>query len=263
MTPEEIAIAALIGLAAGLLGGLAGIGGSLIMIPGLGVLFGYPSDGAQHIYMASAMCVNVAVAFPAARRHHKAGAVRFDLVKILLPSMAIFIIIGVLTSNQDSGAFLRQLLAAFIALYCILNIIRVFKGKPKTPELQPKPSCLRLIGIGAATGFIAGLLGIGGGILVVPMLQIFCRVPLRNAIGTSSAVMVLTALVGSILKVSTLHTRGLDPRDALLLAAVMAPLAIIGAPIGASLTHRLPLNAVRITISVMLLAAAARLAGII
>ena len=70
------AIAA-IGLMAGTLGGLLGVGGSVIMIPALTAIFG-PE---QHLYQAAAMAVNVGVAVPAAWRHHGAGAARRDVLR--------------------------------------------------------------------------------------------------------------------------------------------------------------------------------------
>lgn len=262
MPTEQALIVALIGLAAGLLGGLAGIGGSLIMLPGLAFLLGTPDPAQYHVYMAAAMTVNIAVAIPSAIRHHRAGAVRLDITGFLLPAMAITILIGVLVSNQDDGNRLKVLLGAFIAAYCIMNLVKLALRHPEPSEHHERTNMPRLLTVGSLTGFIAGLLGIGGGVMMVPMLQFFCRIPLRQAIGTSSAVMCLTAVIGATLKLLTLGTHDQSAGDALILALLMAPLAIIGAWTGARLTHALPLPVVRGTISVLLLAAAAKLAGL-
>ena len=83
---------ALIGMAAGTFGGLAGVGGSMIMIPGMALVLGYPSGDShveQHLYMAAAMGVNVLLAVPAAIKHAKEGKLRLDIFKLLLPSMGI------------------------------------------------------------------------------------------------------------------------------------------------------------------------------
>ena len=260
MTPLELTIVALIGLVAGLLGGLAGIGGSLIMLPALGLILGYPTSTTHHVYMAAAMIVNVAVSLPSAIRHHKAGAVRLDIVRVILPVMAVTIIAGVLLSNLDDGDILRLLLALFIATYCFINLARFFRKAPEPTAEHERVKTGRLAAIGGGTGLIAGLLGIGGGIVMVPMLQVFTRISLRQAIGTSSAVMVLTACVGAALKVSTLGNVGHHPTEAFAFAAAMAPGAVLGAWTGARLTHALPLQAVRVVISVLLLVAAAKLA---
>jgi len=262
--PATLLIVAAIGLTAGTLGGLAGIGGSLVMLPALGLLLGY-RDAAhtdQHLYMGAAMCVNFLVALPAALRHARAGAMRRDLVRLLLPSMAAAMVLGVLISNQAPGELLRRLLAAFIALYCAINLVTLARrlgGKERGPERR-SPGLM--VAIGTAAGLVAGILGLGGGVVMVPLMQVFARVPLRNAIAVSCGVMCITSALGAAIKVSTLPELGLGVGEALTLAGIMAPGAMLGAMLGATLTHALPLPWVRGLISAALLAAAAKLAGI-
>jgi uncharacterized protein len=263
MTLEAALWSVAIGLAAGLLGGLAGIGGSMVMIPALFLVFGDNSDHTnQHVFMAAAMAVNVVVAIPATYRHSKAGAVRMDLAKYLLPSMAATIVAGVLVSDRVSGLTLRWLLAVFIAGYCILNLYRAVRPRPTAGRPPERTHPALLVSVGGATGFVGGLLGIGGGVLMVPAMQVLARVRLREAIATSSMVMCVTAAIGSGLKLSTLSEHGRSAAEAGLLALAMSPGAIVGALVGATLTHRLPLRAVRVLISILLLGAAAKLAGV-
>lgn len=254
--------AAGLGLVAGVAGGLAGIGGSLIILPGLGLFMGYdePERTVQHLYMGSAMIVNFLVAAPAAWRHSRAGSVPGSIVKVVLPAMTLAMLAGVLLSDQVRGERLVLILAAFIGGYALLNIYRVVRPRRNAPAHPPAPRGGLLAGIGGFTGVIGGLLGIGGGIVMVPLLQVFARTPLRLAIGASSAAMCVTAVFGSTLKVWGLPAHGFSAGDALLLAGAMAPTAIVGSLVGARLTHTLPLKAVRIIISALLLAAAARMA---
>lgn len=261
MTTLEVILALLIGLLAGGLGGLAGIGGSMIMIPGLVILLGYSdaSHTEHHLYMAAAMSVNVLVAVPAARRHHKAGAVRLDLLKLLLPSMAAFMVVGVLLSNQFAGDRLRQMLAVFIAAYAILNIHRLLRPKSESRRDDQHTAAPRLLIVGSLAGIVSGLLGLGGGVVLVPLLQIVCRIPLREAIATTLTVMPFTAIIGASLKLATLGSLGLHAGDALILVAAMAPAAIVGGHLGAGLTHTLPLQTVRLVISILMLVIAGRL----
>lgn len=253
---------AAIGLVAGLLGGLAGIGGSMIMLPALHVFYG-ERDGGQthHLYMAAAMVVNLIVAIPAARKHKSLGAVRTDLTKVLMPCTAASAVIGVLLGNLVPGETLRLALAAFILAYCVYNVIRMVQGPRPADTPDETVRKWQLIVTGCVTGLIAGVLGLGGGVIMVPMLQVLCRVRLRQAIGTSSATMVITALTGAIVKVLTLSQHGEAVSEALMLAAIMAPGAVVGAIWGASLTHRLPIRAVRAIITALLVGAAWKLAG--
>jgi uncharacterized protein len=264
MPLTDLAPILLVGLLAGILGGLAGIGGSMVMIPGLALILGYDDEAhtAHHTYMAAAMTVNVLVALPAAWRHSRAKAVRFDLVRIMLPSMALLIVAGVLVSNRINGEWLKNMLAAFIAGYCVLNIVRVIRRHPEPQVHHERITPLRVGAIGGLAGFAGGVLGIGGGVLTVPLLQVVCRVPLRQAIGTSAGIMWMTALIGAFFKLASLDQHGRSPSEALLLAAAMGPTAVVGSLAGARLTHALPIQAVRIAISVLLLVAAARLADL-
>ena len=260
LTAIQLLDAVLIGLVAGVLGGLAGIGGSMIMLPGLHLVFGEKSDSTHHLYMAAAMTVNVAVAFPAAIRHYRRGAVRKELLPALLVTTTIFMVVGVLTVLR--GDVLRVSLAAFLCVYCAFNIWRLLVNRPvdSAGERTTRP---RLLVSGGMTGFVGGVLGLGGGVMLVPALQMLCRVRLKQAIATSSAVICLTALLGAGLKMATLSTLGEPWQDAALLAVAMAPTAMIGGAIGANLTHYLPTAVVRAVVSVLLLVAAARLAGLL
>jgi hypothetical protein len=212
--------------------------------------------------MAAAMTVNLIVAVPATLRHRSAGAIRGDLVRVLTPSTAVALAAGVVGSNFLPGWQLRLMLAGFLAVYCSLTIWAVIRRRPEHPPESERVTSPRLVASAVFTGATAGLLGLGGGILQVPLLQALCRVPLRQAIGTSSAVMCLTAAIGAAVKLWSLPglVDGSPVTKALLLAALMAPTAILAARVGAAATHRLPLPAVRAAIAVILLAAAARLA---
>ncbi len=206
------------------------------------------------------MLVNLVVAVPAALRHKAAGAIRGDLVRRLVPMTAITLALGVVVSNWFQGWQLQLLLAGGLVLYSLSLAWQVVR---RAPEAMPHEECVttpRLLGSAAATGFTAGLLGLGGGVLQVPLLQGLCRVPLRQAIATSSAVICLTAAIGAGLKLATLSNEGEPVGDALLRAAAMAPTAILGARLGASLTHRLRLSWVRLAIGTMLVLSAVRLA---
>ncbi len=258
MTTTAILATVGLGVIAGLLGGLAGVGGSMVMLPGLHMIFGDEPASVHHLYMASAMTVNVAVAFPAAIKHHRAKAVRTDLLPVLIGTTLAGIVAGVLVSNQVNGNVLRYLLAAFIFSYCAMNLRRIISGHQEHVA-GASPSTRHLAISGAVTGFVGGLLGLGGGVLLVPMLQILCRLPLRQSIATSSAVICITAVAGAGLKLGTLHEHSQSWAWALLLAALMAPTAIVASLVGAGLTHSLPVKTVRAVITVLLMVVAVRL----
>jgi len=262
--------ALVIGLAAGTLGGLAGIGGSMVILPALHLVFGEPPDRPQvhHMYIAAALIVNVAVAVPSLLTHLKARAVRTKLLTTLLPVTSLTMICAVLVSNLIDGERLRIGLGVFLIAYCLWSLwVLAGAGRRAADEVAhydaERASAGRLSVCGFTAGGIGGLLGLAGGVVMVPMLQLLCKVKLRNAVATSSAVICVTAVLAAVVKLSTLGRvgggAGESVGDALMLAAAMVPSAIVGARLGAWLTHKLPIAIVRAVITTLLIIVAVRL----
>ncbi|MEM1329851.1 MAG: sulfite exporter TauE/SafE family protein [Planctomycetota bacterium] len=264
-TTVEGVIVVGIGLAAGIVGGLAGIGGSLIMLPALALLLGYddPKHSAQHVFVAAAMMVNVLVAGPSVRQHAKKGAISWALVRPMLIAASAAIVLGVLLSSQIDGKILKQALAVFIAVHSGYNLLVAARGPVETDTFEHVPPGWMLTLIGTVMGLIGGVLGIAGGAVAVPVLQLVARVPIKRAIAASATVILVTASVGSIVKLWTLPGLGRSVSEALVLAALLGPPAIIGATIGAKLVHTLPTRWIRGIVALVLLAASCRMGGLI
>jgi len=92
---------------------------------------------------------------------------------------------------------------------------------------------LSYIGVGLATGVLSGLLGVGGGVILVPALVFIFSLTMKNAIGTSLAIIIPTAIVGTFL-----HYR--EGNVNFLLAIYIAIAAIIGSRVGVYLNDVLP-----------------------
>lgn len=273
VTTSVIAMLALLGLAAGLVGGVAGLGGSMIMLPGLGLILGFSaaSHPEQHVYMATALIVNVLVALPATWRHAKNRNIDRTLLMRTLPGQAFGVAAGVLVSNWINGARLGFALGLIITVVVVVNLARA-QMAPKviasTDQAEPLPPTRLLASLSGLVGFLSGLVGLGGGALAIPMMQA-CGVSVKRAIGVSSAMIVATSTMGAILKLSTIEpasitgleavTRGQFVAKVLTLAALLGPLAAVGGMIGAELVRRLPTGAIRWIVSILLLIAAARM----
>ncbi|MEZ6242396.1 MAG: sulfite exporter TauE/SafE family protein [Phycisphaerales bacterium] len=268
MEPKLVLITFAIGLVAGAVGGLAGIGGSIIILPALGLFLGYssPTKDEHHEYMAAAMVVNVVVAFSSFVQHRRAGAVRRSLVFSVAPAMMAAIVVGVAISDYFNGSVAKMGLIAFLFAFCLYTFVTSVRHLPDHKEDDERGGIPLLVAIGGVTGLLAGFLGIGGGIVIVPLLAVLARVPLRLAIAASAAVMCVSAPLGATTKLITLHTHSVGGvplawQDALVLAMPMSLGAMLGAMIGARLTHRLKLTYLRLAISVILAIAGARMAG--
>ncbi|UCD75428.1 MAG: sulfite exporter TauE/SafE family protein [Phycisphaerales bacterium] len=262
---QELISLLVLGLAAGILGGMLGIGGSIVMIPVLTLLLGKN----QQLSQAAAMIVNVFVAAPAVIRHHRARAVRWDVWKRMIPLGFVFIVLGVEASNRISHKGLELLFGAFLIYVIIVNIRKLYDGDKSESDESSRTGWAASSGVGAAMGFVAGLLGVGGGIVAVPLLQRICRLPLRQCIATSAAVMCITSIIGAARKNMVLEqlaengeSLGLQVTDSLIIAACLIPTAIIGGFIGAGLTHGLPLRWIRLAFILLMAAASGKFLGL-
>ncbi len=258
---------AAIGLLAGTSGGLIGLGGSVVMVPALTLLMGRD----QHLSQAAAMIVNVAIAVPAATRHHMRGAVRWDIVRKMLPFGVVFMVLGVALSNVIDGELLKRIFGVFLLYVMAMKVFKMYKERNQEVFKHPHTGVARVGVVGALMGGIGGLTGTAGGPVAVPLLQRICHVHLKDAIAISSAVMCVTSAIGAAQKNWTLHTvvngsgqpDHLTVIDSLFIAACIIPTAVLGSIYGAGLTHKLPLFWVRIAFVILITWAALLLLGVL
>jgi uncharacterized membrane protein YfcA len=254
-----------IGLAVGLAGGLFGIGGGVVLIPALTILYG-PN---QHLYQSAALIVNFFVAVPAVYQHLRARAIHGRLVGWLVPVVIVSVLAGVLMSEAPifSGAgeaWLRLVFAGFLvfaAMVEVLHIIRPIPAESWAVGTQPAVALSgpRMFSVAVPTGLIAGLLGVGGGVLAVPLQRRLLHVPLRNAIANSAAMIIATSLFGACTKNYAYYQGHAGSLEAVALALMVAPAAVTGSLVGARLTHRLRLMTLRVLFIALLLLAAGRM----
>lgn len=274
MDPIEILIRTALGVVAGLVGGLAGLGGSIIMLPAMAMIWGYTINGEEdesqtrhHVYMAAAMCVNVIVALSSTLMHAKKKAARKDVLMSLVPSMTAGMVAGVLMAGESPGRWSLIAFAGFIWMYCAYNIITTVKKIPDHPLDAESPAHWKMIAIGIFVGAVSGYLGIGGGILLVPLLQI-SGLPLRHAIAGSAGVMWISSIIGASMKLYTLPSITYPaPNDSVHLTISEAmgfaiPIgvgALIGAYLGAWIAHKIKLPHLKLVIALILAVASVRM----
>lgn len=261
----NVLVLSLIGVFVGLAGGMFGIGGSIVLIPAITEYLG-PN---QHRYQAAAMIVNFFVAVPAVIQHRRAGVIDAGMIARLAMVVVVCVVLGVAISEAgffaDGGeAWLRVLFGGFVLFAAASEIARMLRPKKTaaagsvgtTPH--PRRSWPLLAGVAVPTGFLAGLLGVGGGVLAVPLQRRLLDLPLRVAIANSAVMIVITSTVGAVLKNVAYASEHEGSLDALLLAAIVAPAAVIGSFTGSYLTHVLPIRALRLMFIVLLVIAGAK-----
>ncbi len=253
-------ILAAIGVLMGLYGGLLGIGGSVVMIPALVLLWGEN----QHLYQASAMICNFFVATSSALSHRKANALMGDIIKLLIPAAVVGVLAGVALSNSAFFASGKSYLLArlfgifliYVVVYNCFRLVRSVNGTAARTVSDVRRSMPLTILSGFVTGLGAGLLGMGGGAICVPLQQLLLRMPLRRAIANSAATIISISLIGALYKNLTLGGHNIEIMDSVRIAAVVIPTAAVGGFFGGRLTHTLPRDVVRVAFILLAIAAA-------
>lgn len=252
---------AALGAVSGFLAGLLGIGGGVIMVPVLAVVFdasGIAHEHVLHLALGTSMATIIFTAWSSARAHHAHGAVDAPIVRRLAPGIVAGTLAGAIAATSISTRALAVYFSGFIVLVA-LQMATDFKPAP-TRRL---PGTGGLLAVGAGIGFVSALAAIGGGSMTVPYLS-RCNVPVRRAIGTSAAV-ALPISVSSTLGylwngagVANLpaYSVGYVFLPALALLTVTS---MITAPFGARLAHRMPVVVLKRAFAALLLVLAAKM----
>lgn len=271
VSAADLLMASALGLLGGCVGGMLGLGGGIIIIPLLTLIRG-PD---QHFYQASLMIIYVVVALAALRKHLRKDAVRLDILRGLAPASVVTMLLGVWLGNKMDEALLRRIFAVFLLYVIVMDAARLARewSDGRHGRVAPIPRgetqrvpLMRGLSVGTAMGFVGGFLGVGGGTIAVPLQQLICRINLRQSIATSTAVILVTGTIGAMAKNLTLAEATDGARtmeDSLLLAASLAPGAIVGGLLGSHLAHRLPMFWVRLCFVCLLTFSAAQMSGLL
>jgi uncharacterized protein len=244
----------IIGIVAGVLGGMLGIGGGVITVPCLLYVFhflNFPQTYVMHIAIATSLAAMIFNTAAATWAHNKRHAVLWDVFKKMIPGFVIGSILGAIIAIWLSGVFLEIIFGIFL---CMLAYF-FYRKKAAAVGTSKLPSNLVLSCYSCGIGTFSNILGIGGGSMVVPLLTTF-KITDRNAIGTSAAATLITAILGAITyliagwgDVPSTEMIGLIDLPAFFIIGVAS---FFCAPIGARLTHEISPEKVRKIFAIVL-----------
>ena len=194
----DLVLGALVGLALGLLGG----GGSVLTVPILVYVSGLGAGEA----VASGLVVVGGASFLGALGHWREGNLEWRMAAVLAPSAV---------TGAYAGARLAVFLgeAAQLSLFAVVVLLAAFsmlrEGEPEGEERDdvgasrgvlagaiPVASVARILAGGAAAGVVTGLVGVGGGFLVLPVLVLLGNLPMKRAVGTSLPIIAANSAAG-------------------------------------------------------------------
>ncbi|HUH90293.1 MAG TPA: sulfite exporter TauE/SafE family protein [Lysobacter sp.] len=236
----------LLGIVAGVLAGLLGVGGGLVLVAALAwllPLMGIPTEAAMHAALASSLASIVMTAAASARAHSRRGSVLWPTVAWMVPGLLLGGWLGSATAVRLDDDVLRYIVAG----YCLLAAAQLQFGRSRLRTGDggygtPVPRGVPMVVAGGGIGALSAVVGIGGGSMTVPLLVWHGVTPVR-AVGTSSACGVAIGLASAL--GYALHApAGALPDHAVgyvyLPAAIgVAFASVLAAPLGTRLAHRL------------------------
>ena len=231
----------LLGSVTGFMAGLLGIGGGMLLVPFITLLLslhGMPPQHTVKMAIATSLATICFTSVSSVRAHHRHGAVRWDIVRLLAPG----IVIGSLLGAQVAKAMPSRVLSLLFAVFVAFSATQMFLDR-EPPASRRLPQGKGMLAAGGAIGGLSALVGAGGGFLSIPFMA-WCNVAIHNAVATSAALGFPIALAGTVGYIAAGWSMPDMPAGTIgfihlpsLLAIATASMLI--APLGARAAHRL------------------------
>jgi uncharacterized membrane protein YfcA len=225
------------GAAAGAFGSLLGLGGGILIVPLLTLGFGLPLREAVGVSLVSVIVTSSASASVYLQRH--VANLRLGMTLEMFTAMGA--LLGGLLAFLLDERTLAGLFAALL-IYVAISMVRRSSSEP-ADEAGATGYRIQRAGLGYVgsifAGVVSALLGIGGGLVKVPVMHLIMGVPLRVATATSNLMIGITASASAIIY---LFRGGIDPY-------VAGPVAVgvfVGASVGSRTAHRIDLRVLRV-----------------
>ena len=252
----------LIGAFAGLMAGVLGVGGGIIVVPGLVFVFQLtaiiPQKVIMHVAAGTSLAVMVVTSLASLRAHFKLGEILWSVFNKLWPGIVIGALVGATIAGWIPTAWLKIIFALFLFVVALKMVTTVHMSKaPQVPSIWVNRLISFLIGLKSA------LLGIGGGVLIIPYLT-YCGVPVRQIAAVVNLCTLSIGFIGALIFMLTGHYEmkaipyalGYVYWPAVLGVAVASS---VTAPLGAQLNYLLPVIQLKYGFIVILLLTAINL----
>jgi uncharacterized membrane protein YfcA len=234
----------LMGTCGGFLAGLLGIGGGMILVPFIAMIFTarqFAPELVLHMAIATSLATILFTSVSSVRAHHQHRAVQWRIALLLTPGIVAGAWLGPWIGKQLDTATLSLVFGVFVAFIATQMLLA-----RKPAGARALPGTAGMFAAGGVIGVLAGLVGAGGGFISIPFMS-WCNVKLHHAVATSAALGFPIALAGTIANVYFgWNAPGLPPYalgfiylPALL---VISLASVTMAPLGARLAHTLPVR---------------------
>ena len=237
------------GIGVGFASGLLGVGGCFIMIPvqyWVLTAAGIDPTIAIRVAFGTNLLVVLPTALSGAIGHTRKGAVLWRAGIVLGVTGAFSSLLGGYVAAHLPG----RILTTIFGLAILAGAVRMLTAKPPKITEEPTKNLFTYFLWGLPLGFACGLIGIGGGVLMVPVMVVILKFRMHQAVGTSTAMMIFTSIGGvTSYIIEGLGVSGLPEYSIgyvnllqwILLAGTSVPMA----QVGVRTAHRLPAKQLR------------------
>jgi uncharacterized membrane protein YfcA len=187
-----------VGVGVGFISGLLGIAGGVILVPALlkiESLLGIPVDTAVKIAFGSSLLTGFFTSISGTWQHHRESNIRWhDAIPLTVAGTA-GALIGSTVSSYLPGSVLKPLFGVAVM---VVAVILVFRPEREESAASTRHPLVIMSFVGGAIGALSALVGIGGGVMLIPFMTLLLGYPARQAVGTSAAVIPLIVFSGAI-----------------------------------------------------------------
>ncbi|MFZ6816732.1 sulfite exporter TauE/SafE family protein [Undibacterium sp. Ji22W] len=256
MSLLAILVVVMIGIMVGLIMGLTGAGGGMLAVPALVYSQGWSMQEAMPVALLAVSLGALIGAIDGLRRHQ----VRYKAALLMALAGAPMTSLGVFVASRLSQQFLMLAFATVLVIVVVRLVVQARAGasaavrtdamamvNQHTGKFDWSWATAAIIGlIGACAGFATGLLGVGGGFIIVPLLRHFTNLSMQSAAATS--LMVIT-LVGAV-AVTSAVSHGIQLP--IVFSAMFAAASVTGVVGGRKIANRLDSTTVQLIFAALL-----------
>ena len=251
-----------VGVVAGIIAGLLGVGGGIVIVPVLFHVFGLlgiDEDVRMHLAVGTSLATIIPTSISSLRAHARRGAVDTGLLRSWGPWIAL----GVLAGSVLAGVMDGEVLTAVFATIAIVVAIHMAFSRESWRVADAPPTGVAKGIVASVIGGFSVMMGIGGGTLAVPTL-VLCNYPVHRAVGTASAIGLIIGIPGTVgFIIGGLGASELPPFSfgylSLVGFALLTPTTVLFAPMGARIAHSINRQALRRAFAVFLALTSARM----